>query len=146
MYNKQWAKCEDPITISKWFNRIQAVTAQYGILLEDTFNFNKTGYVIGIIATVKVVTGTLTHHTIYIQPGNRKQITIIKYISTIGQALLSILIFASKVYLSTQYTTNLPFGQTIALSENGWTNNKLRYHWLTEIFNPYTRNRTVGRY
>ena len=56
------------------------------------------------------------------------------------------LIFASKVHLSTWYTTDLPSGWTIALSENGWTNDKLGYHWLTEIFDPYTRNRKVGRY
>ena len=90
--------------------------------------------------------GILTHYTIYIQPRNREQITIVKYISAIGQALLSILIFASKVYLSTQYITNLPSGQTIALSENRWINNKLGYYQLIEIFNPYICNCKVGRY
>ena len=130
----------------KQFNRIRAVITQYSMLLEDTFNFNKTRYIIGIIVIAKVVIGILTYYTIYIQPGNREQITIVKYISAIGQALLSILIFASKVYLSTQYITNLPSRQTIVLSENRQTNNKLRYYWLTEIFNPYTRNRKVGRY
>ena len=56
------------------------------------------------------------------------------------------LIFTSKVYLSTQYITNLPSRWTIALSENRQTNNKLGYYQLTEIFDPYTRDRKVGRY
>ena len=56
------------------------------------------------------------------------------------------LIFANKVHISTQYTTNLPSRQTIALNKNGQTNNKLKYYWLTEIFNPYTYNCIVGRY
>ena len=145
-YNKQQAKCEDPTIISKWFNRIRAVTAQYGILLEDTFNFNKTRYIMGVIVTVKVVIGTLTHYIVYIQPRNREQITTVKYISTTGQALLSMLIFIRKVYISTQYITNLPSRQTIALSKNRQINNKLRYHQLMEIFNLYTYNRIVGRY
>ena len=34
------------------------------MLLEDTFNFNKTGYIIGVIVTAKVVIGTLTQRTI----------------------------------------------------------------------------------
>ena len=71
-HNKQRAKCEDPIIIFKWFNCIQAVTAQYSILLEDTFNFNETGYIIGVIATAKVVIGILTHCTVYIWPRNKK--------------------------------------------------------------------------
>ena len=100
----------------------------------------------GVIATVKVVTGILTHRTVYIQPGNRKWITAVKCISAVGWALPSMLIFAGKVYISTWYTIDLPSGWTIALSENGWTNDKLGYHWLTEIFNPYTRTHTVGRY
>ena len=109
-YNKQQVKWEDPITISKWFNCVQAVMAQYGILSEDTFNFNKTRYAMGVIATAKVVMGILTHCTVYIQPGNREQITAVKCISAVKQALPSILIFAGKVHLSTQYTTDLPSG------------------------------------
>ena len=145
-YDKQRAKCEDPITISEWFNRVRAVTTQYNIHSEDTFNFNETGCAMGVIATAKVVTGTLTHRTVHIQPRNREWITAVECISAAGWALPSILIFAGKVHISTWYTTDLPSRQTIALSENGWTNDKLRYYQLTEIFNPYIYNRKVGRY
>ena len=94
-------KYKDLITISKWFNCIQAIIAQYGILPENTFNFNETKYAMGVIATVKVITGILMYHTIHIQPGNREWITTVKYISTVGWALSSMLIFASKIHLST---------------------------------------------
>ena len=127
-YNKQQAKCKDPTTIFKQFDYIRAVTAQYNILSEDTFNFNKTRYAIGVIATAKVIIGILTYCTIYIQPRNRKWITTVKCISAIKQALPSIFIFAGKVHLFIQYITDLPSGWTIALNKNGWTNNKLKYH------------------
>ena len=100
----------------------------------------------GVIVTVKVVTGILTYCTVYIQPRNREWITAVECISTVGWALLSMLIFASKVHISTWYITDLPSGWTIALSENRWTNNKLRYHQLTKIFDPYTYNYMVGCY
>ena len=145
-YNKQQTKYKDLITIFMWFNRIQAVIAQYNILLEDTFNFNETRYIIGVIATAKVVMGILTYYNIYIQPRNREWITAVKYISAIGWALLFMLIFAGKVYLSTQYTTDLPFRWTIVLSKDRWTNNKLKYYQLIKIFNPYIYSRIVGRY
>ena len=38
----------------------------------------------GVIATVKVIMGTSTHHTIHIQPRNREWITAVKYISAVG--------------------------------------------------------------
>ena len=55
----------------------------------------------GVIVTVKVVTGILMHRTIHIQPGNREWITAVEYISAVGWALPSMLIFAGKVHLST---------------------------------------------
>ena len=82
----------------------------------------------GVIATAKVVTGILMHCTVHIQPGNREWITAVEYISATGWALPFMLIFAGKVHLSTWYTTDLPSGWTIVLSENRWTNDKLRYH------------------
>jgi phage terminase large subunit-like protein len=100
-YDKQRAKCENPTIISKWFDRVRAVTAQYNILSEDIFNFDETGYAMGVIVTAKVVTGILTHHTVHIQPGNRKWITAVECISAVGWALPSILIFAGKVHIST---------------------------------------------
>lgn len=43
-YDYQRAKCEDPILIRAWFKRVQDIKIQYGILDEDTWNFNKTGF------------------------------------------------------------------------------------------------------
>jgi hypothetical protein len=62
----------------------------------------------GVIVTAKVVTGILTYRTIYIQPRNMEWITTVEYISAARWALLFMLIFASKVYLSTWYITDLP--------------------------------------
>ena len=94
-------KCKDPIIISEWFDCVWAVTAQYNILSKDTFNFDKTGCAMGVIATAKVVTGTSTHYTVHIQPGNREWITAVECISAAGWALPFMLIFAGKVHIFT---------------------------------------------
>lgn len=55
-YNYQRAKYEDPKVIKEWFDHVQVTIMQYGILYNDIYNFDETGYTIGLVATTKVVT------------------------------------------------------------------------------------------
>jgi hypothetical protein len=55
-FHSQRAKCEDPEMINAWFQRVQVTRSSYGILKEDTYNFQEIGFIIGIIATLKVNT------------------------------------------------------------------------------------------
>ena len=59
-FHSQRAKCEDPVIISAWFKRVEETRQAYGILNEDTYNFNKTGFIIGVAATLKVVISSNT--------------------------------------------------------------------------------------
>jgi hypothetical protein len=55
-YDYQRAKCEDPKTISKWFSLVQKTILSYGIDPDDIYNFDETGFAMGLIATAKVIT------------------------------------------------------------------------------------------
>src|ERR1700712_1699765 len=57
-YDYQRAKCEDPEIIRAWFLLVRNTTAKYGIVDEDIYNFDETGFQTGVIATAKVVTAT----------------------------------------------------------------------------------------
>ncbi|EED18824.1 conserved hypothetical protein [Talaromyces stipitatus ATCC 10500] len=57
-YNYERAKCEDPKIIQEHFDRVQAAISEYGILPEDIFNFDETGFAMGLCATAKVITGS----------------------------------------------------------------------------------------
>ena len=51
--------------------------------MEDIYNFNETGFQIGVIATAKVITGRERSNRLKtIQPGNRQWVTVINSIST----------------------------------------------------------------
>lgn len=43
-YDYQRALCEDPELIRAWFRRVQSTITQFGILLEDIYNFDETGF------------------------------------------------------------------------------------------------------
>jgi len=55
-----------------WFLLIQNTIAKYRIIDEDIYNFDETGFQIGVIATTKVVTAAEKARTDAIQPGNRE--------------------------------------------------------------------------
>ena len=57
-YDYKWALCEDPKVIQEWFRLVQNTIQKYGIVQKDIYNFDETGFQIGIIETAKVVTGS----------------------------------------------------------------------------------------
>ena len=72
-YDFQRAICEDVELISAWFKLMHNMRAKYGILNYDFYNFDETGFIMGVIYASIVV----THADRYgrgkaVQPGNRE--------------------------------------------------------------------------
>jgi hypothetical protein len=85
-YNQRQALCEDYTTIAAWFQLVQNVKAKYSILDKDTWNFNKTGFIMGVISSsLKVITGSEKRHKPkQIQQGNREWVSSIVGVSGAG--------------------------------------------------------------
>ena len=49
---------EDPEIIGAWFTLVEETKAKYGIHDEDIYNFDETGFQMGVIGSMKVVTGS----------------------------------------------------------------------------------------
>jgi hypothetical protein len=147
-YDYQRALCEDPEKISAWFARVQKTISDYGVHDNDIYNFDETGFQMGVASTSKVVTRSdRRNRPIVIQPGNREWATVIECINATGWALDPMIIFEGKVHISSWYDSSvLPKTWRIGVSDNGWTTDELTFAWLREVFEPQTRNRTVGRY
>ncbi|KAH8632595.1 hypothetical protein IG631_11229 [Alternaria alternata] len=56
--NSQRADSEDPIAIVAWFKLVEETRQTYGVLDQDIYNFDKTGFAMGVAATSKVVTSS----------------------------------------------------------------------------------------
>ena len=55
-YDFQRALCEDPNQINAWFRLVANMRAKYGIQDCDFYNFNETGFMMGVIGSSMVVT------------------------------------------------------------------------------------------
>jgi hypothetical protein len=139
------ALCEDPEVIGDWFRLVQNTKAKYGIQDEDTYNFDETGFMMGVISTGAVVTAAERRgRPKTVQQGNREWVTAIQGINAMGWAIPPFIIFAGKHHLSAWYKEeDLPQDWVIGVSENGWTTNKLGIEWL-EHFDKHTKGRVVG--
>jgi hypothetical protein len=72
-YNYQRAQNEDPRSLRAWFKSVKRVVEENSILAEAIYNFDETGFTIGLISAQKVVTRAEYYgrHSI-LQPRNRE--------------------------------------------------------------------------
>ena len=72
---------EDPEMISAWFKLVEETKAKYGVHNDDVHNFDESGFQMGVIGTMKVVTGSERRaRPDLIQPGDREWVTLIQSI------------------------------------------------------------------
>ncbi|EED14543.1 conserved hypothetical protein [Talaromyces stipitatus ATCC 10500] len=146
-YNYERAKCEDPKIIQEYFDRVREVILEYGILPEDIYNFDETGFAMGLCATTKVITGSDRYaRPKLLQPGDREWVTAIEAVNSIGWALPSYIIFKAKKYTRLGWFEDLPDDWKINISDNGWTTDKIGLEWLKTHFIPLIDGRTLGKY
>ena len=146
-YDYQRAKCEDPKVIGEWFALVRNVKAKYGIVEDDIYNFDETGFMMGIIFAGMVVTTSDGRGKAKLaQPGNREWATVIQGVNALGWAIPPFIILAAQYHLANWYTEcDLPADWRIATTDNGWTTNAVGLDWIKH-FDFYTAPRTKGKY
>jgi hypothetical protein len=147
VYDFQRALCEDPKLIGAWFQLVENMRAKYGIQDCDFYNFDETGFMMGIISPAMVVTrADRSGRGKAVQPGNREWATAIVCINSEGQSIPPFLVVQGKNHLASWYTEGgLPQDWVIKPTSNGWTNNETGLEWL-EHFDKHTRSRAQGPY
>jgi hypothetical protein len=145
-YNYQRALCEDPKAINQWFKTLEALRKENGIQREDIYNFDETGFAMGLIATSRVVTrAEILGKPHLLQPGQREWVTAIECIGSTGYVVPPCIIFKGKVHIEGWFEElGLPGDWRIELSANGWTTDQITLRWLQKCFIPYTTERAVG--
>lgn len=142
-YDYQRAKCEDRETISKWFTLVRNTITKYGIQDDNIYNFDETGFMMGVIFNGMVVT-TSDGRGKLAQPGNREQATVIQAVSAQGWAVPLFIILAAQYHqISWHQECGLPMTWPIKPTEKGWTNNKAGLEFIAH-FDRHTISRTKG--
>jgi hypothetical protein len=146
-YDYQRAKCEDPTIISGWFLLLKNTIVKYGIVDADIYNFDETGFMIGIISTVMVVTSSERAGRVKAkQPGNREWVTVIQAVNALGWSVPPFVVVKGKYILLSWYNEfKLLKGWRLSVSDNGWTTNQIGLEWIKH-FEQHTQQQKVGVY
>jgi hypothetical protein len=142
VYDFERALNEDPALISKWFELFKSTKDEYGIVDEDVWNFDETGFMMGIIHPHMVVTkAERIGRAKSVQPGNRDWATAIIAISAEGEVIPPYILLKGVIaYASWTTTTGWPQAWPIKPTENGWTNDETGLEWIKHF-----EEHTVGR-
>ncbi|KAJ3455087.1 hypothetical protein MRS44_013687 [Fusarium solani] len=149
---KRWAsnfraKFEDLTIIRNWFRLVENTIAKYGIDLADIYNFDETGFMMGLIGSGMVAIGAERRgKPKSVQPGNWEWVIVIQAINAEGWAMQPFIVVAGQCHLASWYQgSNLPGDWAIATTQNGWTDNNIGLEWLKH-FDRHIKARTNGRY
>jgi hypothetical protein len=147
VYDFQRALCEDPELIGAWFRLVENMRTKYGILDSDFYNFDETGFMMGVICAGMVVTrADRRGRGKAVQPGNREWATAIICTNAEGWSLPPFLVVQGKNHLANWYTEGgLPHDWVITPTSNGWTDNNTGLEWLKH-FEKHTATYTKGLY
>ena len=147
-YDYERALCEDPEKIREWFDLVRNTINKYGITSADMWNFDETGFQMGVLGSATVVTkADSDRRQSYIQAGNREWVTTIEAINAEGQAIPPMIIFKGKMHQAAWYEPDrLDSTWTIGLSDSGWTNDQLGLQWLKNVFEPHTTKLRIGAF
>ena len=146
-YDYQRAQCEDPDVINAWFQLVRNTIAKYGVENSDIYNFDETGFMMGMISTTMVVTSPeRLGKPRLAQPGNREWVSVIQGINSQGWAIPPFIIVAGQYHLTNWYEdSTLPCDWVIATTRNGWTTNEKGVEWI-QHFEKHTKARSSGAY
>ena len=142
------AHCLDRRHVLDWIDNLERAIRDYGIVDDDIYNVDETGFLSGAVRRGKIIThaGGSSRHASVTQPGVRTWITAVECIRANGTVLPPMIIMPGVQHQGTWYSkdADLPPDWTIATSRKGWVNDTLALDWLHNVFDRHTRSSTRG--
>ena len=134
----------DPADIRAHFEKFKAAREIFGIQTEDMYNYDETGFRVGIGRAHEVIT-RLKNRRLYVSdPDNRESVTSVETICADGTAIDPFIILPGVNHLHKAFRDL--FGKTlVGVSETGYSNDDLNLEYARH-FNKCTINKRIGKY
>jgi hypothetical protein len=135
---------ENPKRVQEYFERLQAILEKEGIVPEDIWNMDETGFRIGVGKDQMIVTKRDRAHYLGI-PENRESATAIEAISAGGQYIPAFLVLTGNFHMAQWYQQpELDPRTAIVTSASGYSNDQISLEWIKH-FELHTHASTVGK-
>jgi hypothetical protein len=139
-----WSAAEDVQVVEAYFHKLLAIINEHGVVAQDIWNMDETGFRIGIGKDQMIVTKRKRAHY-FSMPENRESATAIEAISAGGEVCPAFLILSGQVIMS-HYILQASQDPraAIAVTPTGYTNDELAMQWIKH-FNKHTQAKQVGK-
>uniref|UniRef100_A0A8H7N0B1 HTH CENPB-type domain-containing protein n=1 Tax=Bionectria ochroleuca TaxID=29856 RepID=A0A8H7N0B1_BIOOC len=137
-------EAENIDVIRDYFQQLQEVIDHEGILPDDTWNMDETGFRISIKSNAMIIMKRKRAYC-FALPENRESATAVEAISASGRVIPACLILSSLTHCASWYheLQGLDPEARVAVAETGYSNDELALSWL-QHFNEYSRKGQVG--
>jgi len=132
----------DLVLITDWFKRFNALREEFGVANKDIWNFDETGFRIGVRRSQWIVTTCTSKRSYLTTDGTRTLITSVEAVSAGGAVIEEMLIVPGKTHMEPWYE-NLDDDVLVGVSDTGYTNDELSYEYILH-FNRQSKKTQVG--
>jgi hypothetical protein len=119
-------KAHEPAIIQDWFSRLKKVIEEHGIHESDIWNFDETGFNIGIGRDQWIVTCEFKKPLYRGSNTNREYATVVEAVNATGDIIPPFIILSGQCILRGWFNT-IDFTSYIGVSETGYMNDLLTY-------------------
>ena len=119
----------DPAVLENWFERFRQLRERFSVQDEDIWNFDETGFQIGVGKSQWIVTTSISKRQYLPSDNNREYVTSIEAVSAGGIVLEPMLILTGKVHLERFYR-DLQGQMLVGLSDTGYSNDELALEYI----------------
>ena len=133
----------DPDDIRAWFRGYQNVYIEYGIEEGDIYNFDKTGFRIGVGKSQWIITRDLNRKSYLASDNNRKFVTVVECVSGDGNVLPPMFILTGSIILAAWFENSLHDDVAVAVSDSGYSNDDISLAWVKH-FELHSAKRRKG--
>ena len=125
------------------FTKYKEVIDEYGIDPQDQWNFDETGYRIGMARTDWIVSASKDRRMYNKDPSNRESLTGVECINGTGRDIPPMLILTGISILAPFFLNDLSNDVLITTAESGSSNDWLALQWIKH-FDKHSRNIRKG--
>jgi hypothetical protein len=137
-----------------YFDSLQAKIAEYDVEVENTYNMDEKGFMIGTTTRTKHVFSRRMWEKKEVretlQDGNRAWVTLLACVCGDGSALPPGLLYESaNSSIQSSWVEEIKPGAhsvLVSSSPTGWTNNEIGLAWLKQVFNRFTKAKAPRKY
>jgi hypothetical protein len=132
----------DKGVVEKWFDKYTRIVKENGILPGDIYNFEETGFQIGVGKDQWIITREPKRKIFNGSVTNRESVTVIKAVSADGFVCLPLIILSSK-QMMLRWFEAIQTIKYLALSDSGYMTDVLAFQWIQK-FHEWTFRQTQG--